>query len=541
MNGRKLALPGKEEKKAENWFSIDNRGWRRMNAGRSMASLIREGISNILDLTDVKVAKVTIEPNHVVIEDDSEAGFSSPDLITTVFLTDKEEDSNKRGRKGRGLKELISAGDKAVVETVGVTVTFNEDGTRIDTSNDRLRGTRVEIWSILDIWKQIDEAVTYLSLIVPPANVNLIINNKTIIRPTTIGKIERACIETVVITDGIQKSQYGFTDILVHEHDKDKKSWLYEMGVPVQEISCPWHIDVQQRVPMNDNRDTVSSWYLNSLQGLVLDQMIDGLTNKTIQDEWVLNSLTHCSEKTKAKIIERITGGKKAVIKTDNAKANDMAKQHGYEVIDTKHISSALVSVLNGKLPLSETVAKTIEASEVIIDVEPTEVMKKFADVHKYFAEKLVDHEVKITFYSQEADCTGMLTEAKYGIVDGIGTLKYNIQAKTDFGKPIGPHAMEILTHELVHEYAGIDHGDLYIKYLPIVCGRLCTIIFENRNNIPHVTEQKTLPTKSELITCIDCGAKREVKAQDIHQTKRCLDCQKKHRALKRSQKNAKD
>jgi hypothetical protein len=541
MNGRKLALPGKEEKKSKNWFSIDNRGWRRMNAGRSMAFLVREGISNVLDLTDVKVAKVTIEPHHVTIEDDSEAGFSTPDLITTVFLTDKEEDSNKRGRKGRGLKELISAGDKAVVETVGVTVTFNEDGTRVDTTNDLQRGTRVEIWSTLDTWKQVDEAITYLSLIVPPANVNLIINNKTIVRPTTIGKIEQACIETVIITDGIQKSQYGFTEILVHEHDKDKESWLYEMGVPVQKISCPWHIDVQQRVPMNDNRDTVSSWYLNHLYGLVLDRMIDGLTDKNIQDEWVLNSLLHCSDKTKAKIIERVTGGKKAVIKTGNAKANDVAKQHGYEVIDTKNIASGLVNILSEKIPLSETVAKTIKASEVIVDVEPTEEMKKFADVHKFFAEKLVGHEVKISFYSQEADCTGMMSEARYGVIDGVGTLKYNIQAKTNFGKPIGPHAMEILAHELVHEYAGHDHGDVYLKYLPIVCGRLCTIIFENRNDIPHVTEQKTLPTKSELITCIDCGAKREVKAQDVHQVKRCLEYQKKHRALKRSQKHVRD
>ena len=537
MSSRKLLLSNKEAQTSNNWFEISNQGWRRMNAGRSMAFLVREGISNIMDLTDVKNATITIEPNHVIVEDDSETGFSTPELITTVILTNKEETINKRGLKARGLKELISAGDKAVVETVGETVSFNKHGTRTTQTNDRQKGTRVEIWSSLDTWNEIDESITYLSLIIPPATVNLTINGKTIVRPNTIAKVEHICIETVVIVDGIQKSQYEWTDILIHEHEKDQESWIYEMGVPIQKTLCPWHLDVQQRVPMNDNRDTVNDWYVKRLHSYVLSRMLDGLTGKDIQDEWVLNCISHCEDYVQAKIVDRITGGKKSVVKTSNTKANDVAKQHGYEVIDTKHIAAGLANIISAKLPSSESVAKTIAASAIVTEVEPTEDLKKFAEVHKFLAEKVVDHDVDVTFFSQGEDCTGMTTEAKYQRATPSSHLKYNVMGIIKFNKPLSSYALAVLAHELAHEYGDDGHGPMYLEHLPIVCGKLCMIIFDNHDKIPHVSEQKILPTKSEFITCIDCGVKREVKTQDVHQTVRCKDCQKKHRALKRSQK----
>jgi len=37
-------------------------------------------------------------------------------------------------------------------------------------------------------------------------------------------------------------------------------------------------------------------------------------------------------------------------------------------------------------------------------------------------------------------------------------------------------------------------------------------------------------------ITCVDCGAERIIKVQDIRQVTRCVDCQTKYRKLKRKE-----
>lgn len=39
---------------------------------------------------------------------------------------------------------------------------------------------------------------------------------------------------------------------------------------------------------------------------------------------------------------------------------------------------------------------------------------------------------------------------------------------------------------------------------------------------------------KTTLINCVDCGAQREIKVQDIFQVKRCPHCQAEHRKAKR-------
>lgn len=56
---------------------------------------------------------------------------------------------------------------------------------------------------------------------------------------------------------------------------------------------------------------------------------------------------------------------------------------------------------------------------------------------------------------------------------------------------------------------------------------------------VEHVEIQiisgKPMPTLT-TIACVDCGASRTIKVQDVFQVKRCEDCQKKHRNTLRSQ-----
>ena len=101
------------------WFDISNKGWTRMNAGRPPYELVRELVQNVLD-EDFRKASLNfgVKGNDFVItiEDDVVAGIFDSELITTVFMTGKEDCHLKRGRKGRGLKELLSVCYKAEVK-----------------------------------------------------------------------------------------------------------------------------------------------------------------------------------------------------------------------------------------------------------------------------------------------------------------------------------------------------------------------------------------------------------------------------------------
>src|SRR5690606_26512770 len=90
------------------WFEISHAGWRRLSSSRPLGRLLLEAVQNAFD-AQASVIVVDLAPDAIVVEDDARAGFLDERFIFTVFLSDKPEDPTRRGRMGRGLKELIAA------------------------------------------------------------------------------------------------------------------------------------------------------------------------------------------------------------------------------------------------------------------------------------------------------------------------------------------------------------------------------------------------------------------------------------------------
>lgn len=293
----------------EQWFGVDSEGWRRVNAGRSMGHLIREAVSNVFDMRGVSEASLTVKPGYVRIEDDCSKGFGDSKLISTIFMTDKEDSCLKRGRKGRGLKELISAADRAKVETVGFTVSFGSDG-RVEEDNSRERGTVVEIHSSLESWndpKEVSRAVRYLKRVISPSLIRYRVNGVVVARPARMGDF-RVELPTTVIHDGIEKTIH--TEAVVSLLDaKGKYGWVHEMGIPIQKTSCPYHVDVAQRVPMNDNRDMVSDNYLNRLFSKVLNFKLSDMSPGQLKAKWVVNCVGYLGYTGQQAFAKRLIGG----------------------------------------------------------------------------------------------------------------------------------------------------------------------------------------------------------------------------------------
>ena len=73
---------------------------------------------------------------------------------------------------------------------------------------------------------------------------------------------------------------------------------IYEMGIPVAalEWSVPFHCDIQQRVPMNPNRDAVASGYPLKLHVACLPTLLEQMDEETIKHDWVGSAGRHFDE-----------------------------------------------------------------------------------------------------------------------------------------------------------------------------------------------------------------------------------------------------
>jgi len=512
------------------WFSISNTGWRRLNAGREMGHLIREAVSNVYDLSEVKNCEVTIEEGHVIIEDDSPAGFANLSLITTIFLTDKEDDVTKRGRKGRGLKELISAADKAEVQTVGGTIIF-ESG-RKAYENDRKAGTRVEIWTSLDNWKgeNVQKAIDYITNTIPPENLTVKINGKEVPKKQKLFIIENTYLETVVIEKGVESHQYRATTIELYR--KQDGAYLYEMGIAVQQIDCDYSINVLQRIPVNDKRDTVSNWYLSTLFGGIMssEDVINLLVESDVSKDWISRGIDRAPTDIQKKIVSVFTGDKN-VRKTDNQKANDTAATAGYKLMDVNLLPAGIRSTMERFMQTSNDIAKR-EAEQKEEKIKPDTAKKKFVKLITYLAKKLIDCDITVEFISRDLEFSGILKVAGFNVE--TKTLTYNVQSSSnEFDNPLSEANLAVLVHELAHFYTQL-HDEEHTKHIERISGKLARLCLTESRKLYKLAGERVISGKTVTITCIDCGSTREVKPQDVHQVKRCVACQQLFRRPKK-------
>jgi hypothetical protein len=531
---RELDLAVIEKTQTRDWFGVDSTGWRRLNAGRKMGHLIKEGISNIFDLTDIKQAVVKVEPGHVVIEDNHAHGFSEPELVFTIFLTDKEDSHKMRGRKGRGLKELISAADKAIIETVGFTITFDEDG-RTQEPNNRTSGTKIEVWSSLESWQgeHLNDAVSYLRKIIAPKGVELIINNILVPRPELDYQLDLYLL-TTVIKEGVEKETGEHTEVDVYKlREGESKGWIHEMGIPIQEISTPFHIDVQQRIPMNDNRDQARYDWLKTLSQKIIIKRINAMSKDDLLQEWVVEtSHSWAYDTDTSKTFAKKILGDKGVVKSENKKANDVVKESGFEVVDVENMPYNIKSLLENHGEDAEELARKISADVEEERVIPDEDQKNFASVVEWLAKKVINKDIQVLFFRKERDFTGALDIAKYCAEEN--QIKYNVLSDLDWDKPLSEEAIRTAVHEFAHEESPY-HDRAFSTALENVAAKLVFVILHEHDEIMRRFENPSyLKGTTTIINCVDCGSKREIKVQDVHQVRRCKPCQREFKNAKR-------
>ena len=452
---------------ADKWFELSNDGWRRMNAGRPLGALVREAIQNAFD-EDADAVAVTHEATRIVIEDNGSRGFADARQVYTVFLTDKADSPTRRGRKGRGLKELISAADSAVVETVGQTVCFDRQGRHVQ-DNDRARGTRIEL-TRKTAGRDIEAALAALRLISPPEGVTLSLNRKAVPRPRLIASLDGCELDTVVERRGTEALLRRATTVRLYEPRRGESPHVFEMGLPVQPIRCAWHVDVAQRLPLADGRDKLDQAYVLALLSLLFASAVDELLpTRGLKDDWIMEVLAGgwVSDEVLATYARRAFP-ERAVL-ASNPRADDRARQVGARLIDTRGMSRSVVETLGRVLDTSASfVDRQLAAAEERVRT-PTPEQRRTVEVFAYLAQRLLGRAIEVVLIRKPAALDGWIDDAMFD--RDAKRLALNVQGHVDFADPLGPASLAVLFHELAHNRTP-EHDWPFIRELERVAGR---------------------------------------------------------------------
>ena len=336
-------------------FAVSAHGLRQLHAGREPWTLVKELIQNAWDEApratrcDVTIAAGPDGATVVTVEDDGPGFADISHAWTLMAETAKRGDPTKRGRFNLGEKEIIAVALCAEIETAGTTVSFPAEGGRRTEPNSRDRGTRV---SVTMPWneEQAAELCTRLQRF-RPTDCRLWVNGREVARRKPLACREATLRTLILHGPGLPISDTKRkTRIDVLERSDADSGWIYEMGIPIQATTLPYDVDVQQKVPMPPNRNTVSAAYLQDVMTETLNAMHEAMPAEWFSENWVRSAIEDDRvEEAAVRTAKEQRYGKRAVMWSSDTDANMRAAEAGYQVIHPKAMSLKERQVMTAK------------------------------------------------------------------------------------------------------------------------------------------------------------------------------------------------
>ena len=327
-------------------FAVSHLGMREIHAGRPPWQLLKELVQNVWDEAPAAtVCEVDIYPANtgedlleIRVEDDGPGFADIADAWTLMKHTPKRENPLKRGRFNLGEKELVSVAVEAVIETAGHTVRFPRIGGRQAEPNRRERGTVVTAlmpWPV----SQAEDLIQRLKRF-RPNGCRLAVNGEEVPEREP-ELIRNAILDTVIYdeTTGAMKRTRRKTEIHLLK-PIEQPPWLYEMGIPVQQTAAAYDIDVQQKIPMPPNRNTVSESYLADIYAEALNAAHLEMAEGEFGEQWIKTAME--DPRVESEAVRSVFEGRygdRALMTSSDRDANLKAAEEGYELINQRSLS----------------------------------------------------------------------------------------------------------------------------------------------------------------------------------------------------------
>jgi hypothetical protein len=269
------------------WFDVDRAGLGKQAEEHGKGRLIGELVQNALDEAGVTKIDITLAlvPGRpladLTVEDDSPEGFRDLAHAYTLFADSyKRANPEQRGQYNFGEKLVLAVCEQASISTTKGTVVFDPAEGRIEKPRQkrergsvfqgRLRMTRDEYPQVCD----------YLRSLLLPENPSVTFNGDRLLPRKPLRTFD-ASLETLVADDqGVMRPRVRKTQVSVFEALPGEVPSLYELGLPVVETGDKWHVNVEQKVPLNRDRDNVRPAFLQTVRVAVLNAAYDLLTTE---------------------------------------------------------------------------------------------------------------------------------------------------------------------------------------------------------------------------------------------------------------------
>jgi hypothetical protein len=252
------------------------------------------------------------------------------------------------------------------------------------------------------------------------------------------------------------------TSVKVYPVRDGETAHIYEMGIPVVETGDKWHYDVQQRVPVNWERNNVPPSFLRTLRVEVLNAMPDQLGEEDVRAPWVTDALDDsriAPEAVKSVITGRF--GEKAVIyDPSDAEGTKIAVSQGYTVIPGgsfskaawENIRSSEAALPAGQVTPSPKPYDPNGKPEKVIEREKwTSDMWRLAEFAENLFRKLVDEECMV-YIVNEPQASWSANFGEQTLLGYRLCLNYGRLGARWFGKrKRDVEVLNLLLHEFVH------------------------------------------------------------------------------------------
>jgi hypothetical protein len=274
---------------AENWLEIDILGLRRTLERKGKAWAIFELVQNAWDTDATRVDVTLTKPRNgrstLTCRDNAPDGYRDLSESHTLFSSSsKKTDPTKRGRFNAGEKFVLVMCEQAKVTSTTGQVIFQPNGKRKKTDVTLQAGT--EFQGILEItdeeWLEVGRQV---QLLLPPITTTYNGVEVPIRKPL---RTFQETLPTEIANDrGVLTPRKRRAEVRVYQPQAGEAPMIYERGIPVVEMDGKYHVSVEQKIPLNTERDNVTPSYLRNLHTIVAGQMFDMITPEDAEKPWV--------------------------------------------------------------------------------------------------------------------------------------------------------------------------------------------------------------------------------------------------------------
>jgi hypothetical protein len=448
---------------SKSWFDVDKEGLAKLLQDRSMSFVVHELLQNAWDTNankvEVHLEKIPGAPKVriSVIDDDPEGFKKITDAWTICAESSKKDDPRLRGRFNMGEKFVLAVCYTAVIATTTGTVTFDSEG-RHFSKKGRESGSSFT-GTVRMNQAQFDQVCDEINQLIPPKGCTTHFNGKLLERPSPIASFKVQLPTVKCDDDGVLKTTKRIADVDVFEPEAGVEPQIYEMGIPIVTLDSKWHVDVQQKVPLNMNRDNVTPSYLLKLQVAVANHLHNRLSDEDVKEPWVAQAVASpdIDESAFTDLQVKKFGEDAVMYDPSDKEANLIAVSEGRPLIHGGSISAG-VGANNRRFGVHKPAGQVTPSPKpfhedgddlkTVDEDKWTDDMRTIAEYTKRIGEAVLDHQLTVVIARDQGWPFGACYRK------GRIILNYSKLGKRWFASGASRQVNALLIHEFAHHYA---------------------------------------------------------------------------------------